>query len=816
MTVLRPRRIHASLRRIVAAAASALGVWTAQAASPDLGGVNPTGGQRGTEVEIALTGKRLDDPKEILFYGTGLAAKAVEPAGEKGVKVKAVVVIAPDCPLGEHSFRLRTATGLSDLQTFQVGPYPTVAEAETNDLFEQPQKIAMNVTVEGVVKSEDMDHYAIEARKGERITAVIEGIRLGRAMFDPYVAIIDTNRFELDTSDDTALLLQDSVASVVAPADGTYIVQVRETSFGGGDTFRYRLHVGSFPQPRAVYPAGGRAGEQLDVKYVGDVAGPFDAKLPLPAESQPMPAFATQNKLLAPAPVRMRISPFPNVLETETNDTRDVATSAGQPLPLALNGTIGTAGDRDWFRFEAKKGQNLRLDLFARRLRTPLDSVIAIYGTNGNKIAENDDADGPDSALEFKPPADAAYLVSVSDHLGQGGEAFVYRLEITESKPSLAVNVPIFKKDTQDYQAAPVPRGNRFAILLNAKRDEFGGPLRVQLDDLPPGVKAEIPPIIAGVDQVPILLEAAPDAAPAGRLTRVVASGREGEREIPGDFRHHVELVRGNPNQVTYYKTTVDRLATAVTEEAPFSLELAQPKAPLVQAGVLRLNITAKRKEGFNEAITLKFLNLPSGVTATPDLTLPAGQPSIAYALNGAGDAAVRTSRVAVIGSAKVGGGDLWVATKFVDLRVEPPFFRGKVERTAVERGKPAEVVCSLEQIRPFAGEAKLRLLGLPTKVTTTDKTVKSDSKEAIFSVTTDPESPTGQHKSLFCSLELTIDGETIQHTVTDLGTLRIDPPAKKEIAAAKPVETPKPEPTAETKRLSRLEQLRLEKARKP
>ena len=90
--------------------------------------------------------------------------------------------------------------------------------------------------------------------------------------------------------------------------------------------------------------------------------------------------------------------------------------------------------------------------------------------------------------------------------------------------------------------------------------------------------------------------------------------------------------------------------------------------------------------------------------------------------------------------------------------------------------------------------------------------------KEVVFPVTTDPESPTGQHKSLFCSLEVTVNGETIQHTVTDLGTLRIDPPAKKELASAKPAEAPKPAPapSAETKRLSRLEQLRLEKTRKP
>ena len=69
------------------------------------------------------------------------------------------------------------------------------------------------------------------------------------AVFDPYVAILDTNRFELAVSDDTALALQDPIASIVAPADGKYIIQVRETSYGGDGENQYLLHVGTYPRP---------------------------------------------------------------------------------------------------------------------------------------------------------------------------------------------------------------------------------------------------------------------------------------------------------------------------------------------------------------------------------------------------------------------------------------------------------------------------------------------------------------------------------------------------------------------------------------
>ena len=68
-----------------------------------------------------------------------------------------------------------------------------VEEVEPNNDFAKPQSIAMNVTVNGVADNEDIDYYAVEAKKGDRITAEVEGIRLGLTLFDPYVAILDSS-----------------------------------------------------------------------------------------------------------------------------------------------------------------------------------------------------------------------------------------------------------------------------------------------------------------------------------------------------------------------------------------------------------------------------------------------------------------------------------------------------------------------------------------------------------------------------------------------------------------------------------------------
>ena len=57
-----------------------------------------------------------------------------------------------------------------------------------------------------MVLNEDVDYYAVEAKKGQRLSVEVEGLRLGESFFDPSVAIMDTNRFVLAAADDTPLL----------------------------------------------------------------------------------------------------------------------------------------------------------------------------------------------------------------------------------------------------------------------------------------------------------------------------------------------------------------------------------------------------------------------------------------------------------------------------------------------------------------------------------------------------------------------------------------------------------------------------------
>ncbi|MEI9898376.1 MAG: hypothetical protein WDN28_32090 [Chthoniobacter sp.] len=83
----------------------------------------------------------------------------------------------------------------------------------------------------------------------------------------------------------------------------------------------------------------------------------------------------------------MRVSYFPNVLETEPNNDFAHATVVAQEFPVALNGIIDAKDDVDYFKFKVKKDQQFDFTVFARRLGSPLDSVIDIYNEKGAKLA---------------------------------------------------------------------------------------------------------------------------------------------------------------------------------------------------------------------------------------------------------------------------------------------------------------------------------------------------------------------------------------------------------------------------------------------
>ena len=789
-----------------------------EAASPSLSIITPRSIRRGTEAEAVFHGARLGDAQEILFYEPGVSVASMDGANPAQLKVK--LKLDPTARLGTHVVRVRTAGGISEAATLSVGQYPVVDEKEPNNDFAAPQKVALNTSVHGVAGNEDIDYFLVEAKKGQRITAEVEAMRLGSALVDCYVAILDMKRFELAVCDDSALALQDPVASVLAPADGTYVIAVRESSYAGGDASRYCLHLGEAPRPLMPYPAGGKAGEEIEVKFLGDIRGPATQKIRLPEKIGDFDYYFIHDGHSAPSPNKLRVIPFGNVLEAEPNNAAAEATKTDADLPLAFNGIIEKAADIDFFRFKAKAGQTFDVRCVARGVRSPLDSVLTIHKGDGAQLADNDDAGGPDSQVRWAAPADGEFLVAVRDHLGKGGPDYVYRVEFKPVAPSLSLAIPEFARNSQERNTVSVPRGNRFATLIRVARTDFAGDVTVAAPELPAGMTMACDTIAGNVNEVVAVFEATADAPVAAKLVPLAGQNVQ-NKAITGGFAQTLDLIYGPPNATVYYRSSVDRMAVAVTEEVPFKISIVEPKVPLVQSGSLNLKVVAVRKEGFKAPITLRMLWNPPGVGSQNEVVIPEGQTEALYPVNANGDAAVRAWKIAILAVSDAGKGSVWTSSQLATLNVAPPFLTMQIPMAAAEQGKPAAVLCKLQQLQPFDGEAQVQLHGLPPKVTIEKNPlpITKASQDLTFNAQLAGDAPVGQHKSLFCQVTVLKDGEPIVHNLGGGGVLRIDePPAPKPNAPAPPappaapVAQAAPAPAATPpKPLSRLEKLRLE-----
>jgi len=793
--------------------------FVARAAYPDVSALKPHGGQIGAEVKLTITGARLDDFEDLMFYTPGFKVRSVESRAAN--KVELTLAIDKSVRAGNHVMRVRTKSGVSHMRQFFASPYPNVEEKEPNSEFAFAQAIALNQTIEGVVLSEDVDYYKLTVKKGQRIGVQVDGLRLAaipQGAMDPYVAILDKDRFEKAASDDTILHRQDGYCSFIAEYDGEYHVMVRESSYRGSGNSFYRLHVGDFRRPDAIYPAGGKLGSKLTVRFL-EPRDSFAEEVTLPSEDDAEFVLYPKSQPPAPSGNLFRLSTVDNTLEAEPNDAAEQGTVAAQATAYALNGTIAKPGDLDFFRVPLMKGQVFECRALAQILGSPLDPVVTVLSPNGNSLANNDDGGGMrrlDSRFRLTAPADGVYTVRVSDHLERGGANFVYRIEMVASQPSLTFASPDYTvNDTGYRQFLAVPKGGRMVLLENLTRNGVGGDYRFELKGLPAGVKLledEAPGSLPGV---PLVLEAAADAPHGGAIVTPLLLPKDPANRIVGQMRRIYDIVRiGN---VIYYQGIEDQLPVAVVDEAPYSLEIEVPKTPLVRNGIFNLKVVAKRKEGFKGPIRVFMCWTPPGVSSLGEQTIGEGASECVFQLSANGNVDTKPWKFVVQGEADAGKGRIYNASPFAVLTTEAPYVAANaIPLTAMEVGTPGVMVTAFEVQRPFEGEAVAQLVGAPDTIRIAPIKVTKDTKELRFTVETDEKSRLGKTDNMFVQVDIPTGQGLATHRIALGSILRLDAPRKAAPApvakAAAPAAAKPAAPAAAPAPvvLSRLEQLRL------
>ena len=580
--------------------------------APKLNSISPEWIQRGTTVDVTLSGENLGNVVRYIFSGEGglSATNAAVPMGAEEPKVvvestgggitRAVappkrdekhlvlqVTAAADASLSSRELRVVSPGGVSNPLLLNVGQWPEVAMKGGNTSLPEAQFINLPAVITGVLNGAAQTNlYRFKAGKGDELVFEVDAARRG-SQLDSSLSVLDANGKELARNEDAIGL--DSLLVFTAPADGEFIVGVRDFRFRGGNDYGYRLTAGRIPYVESIFPFGGPRGKAIEMAVRGrNLDGIDKMTLDISAKAPRSQEIRLKTPRGYSNLVPFNVSDLNEIAETEPNNEAGQAQAV--TVPLVINGRIGAAGDVDRFKFKADRDQKLAIDVAAGRFGSRLDALLILTDTNGTVLLQNDDAAGADARVEFDAKKDAEYFVLLRDLTDRGGDNFGYRLGI---RPPSAGAGPGF---TARYLAdtTRVHREGTARIRCEVTRvGGFDGPVRFVCEDLPTGVFADAL-ALPNAPQSGVLLIHATKAAPIGSFPiRVTASGVIAGKTVVVP----AEPLNGDRPVRQGYLT--------VLEPVPFSLDVTTLGAAVEQNQATTVEVFAERKEGFNGEIKI-------------------------------------------------------------------------------------------------------------------------------------------------------------------------------------------------------------------
>jgi len=393
--------------------------------------------------------------------------------------------IAPDAAKGPRALRLFGKNGLSNPLAFLIGDYPEqCAPGATEPRRESPAKIDFPAVLNGQILPGQSDAYLFHADKGERLVFVAQARDLIPYLadavpgwFQPVMTIYDSDGGEM-ASAQSGRFAPDPVLLFEVKKSGDYRLEIRDALRRGREDFVYRVTAGSIPFVTGIYPLGGRPDTGANVELSGWNLPCRTSAFQVPADAgiHPVPQVANG---FATMDVSFESDPAPETGAAEPDD--DIAHAQKVGVPSTIDGRVETPGDVDVFAVNCKKGEPLVVEVFARRLNSPLDSFVRVTDSGGKQLAYNDDADDKESALlthhadsrlEFVPPSDGLFYVHLGDAQRQGGPEFAYRLHLSRPHPDFALRV--VPSGISGSPGASVP-----VTVYAMRKDGFAGDIRL-------------------------------------------------------------------------------------------------------------------------------------------------------------------------------------------------------------------------------------------------------------------------------------------------------------------------------------------------
>jgi hypothetical protein len=268
------------------------------------------------------------------------------------------------------------------------------------------------------------------------------------------------------------------------PKDGKYIIEIHDSVYRGREDFVYRLTIGEIPFITSIFPLGGRVGSPMNVHLTGWNLPVDSIRLePTFDRGRTLRTISLNQENAVSNRVPFIMDVLPEIVEKEPNDTPEAAQTVGSAV--IINGRIDRPDDVDYFRIE---GHGVIVaEVFARRLGSPLDSIIRLYDASGKEVAVNDDYEDKSWPLithhadsRFQVNSTGVHYLSIADAQRRGGPEFGYRLYVRAPRPDFDLRV------TPSSIIAPC--GGTVAITAHAfRKDGFIDDIALELENAPPG-----------------------------------------------------------------------------------------------------------------------------------------------------------------------------------------------------------------------------------------------------------------------------------------------------------------------------------------
>jgi len=454
-------------------------------------------------------------------------------------QVRLRVTLSENVEPGEREIRLMTTGGLTNPLSFHVGRLPEVCEVEPNNAAPHAEVAgSIPLVLNGQIMPGDVDRFAFEARKGTRLVIAASARELIPYLadavpgwFQATLALYDAEGKELAYADDFRFQ-PDPVFYYEIPEDGRYVIEIKDALYRGREDFVYRIRLGELPFVTSIFPLGGQGGEPAEIELAGWNLPTEKLSIDAAPKTPGVQAVPVADPGRAGNRVRFAVDTLPECLEAEPNN--EPAKAQQVDLPTIVNGRTDPAGDWDVFCFDGRAGDEIVAEVMARRLNSPLDSLLELIDPTGKQLAVNDDFEDrgsgltthhADSQVSATLPADGSYCLRLGDTQGKGGGAFAYRLRISPRRPDFELRVVPSTINAQVGATVPL-------TVYALRRDGFSDDITLELKDAPEGFRLGGGWVPAGQDSVQMTLSFPPTPLEEPVSLRLVGLATIDDQEV--------------------------------------------------------------------------------------------------------------------------------------------------------------------------------------------------------------------------------------------------------------------------------------------